>query len=107
MTFIPLDQRDGFIWLDGKLVPWKDAKVHVLTHALHYGSSVFEGERAYNGKIFKLRDHTMRLFKSAEIMELDIAYSAEEMDKAVIDTIQANKLTDCYIRRFAWRGSEN
>jgi branched-chain amino acid aminotransferase len=102
----PFDQRDGFIWMDGKLVPWTDAKVHVLTHALHYGSSVFEGERAYGGAIFKSFEHSERLIKSAEILDMKIPFSAAEIDKAKAATLVANKQTDAYVRPVAWRGSE-
>ncbi|MBL6642171.1 branched-chain amino acid aminotransferase [Alphaproteobacteria bacterium] len=103
---IAFDQRDGFIWMNGEMVPWADAKVHVLTHGLHYGSSVFEGERAYNGTIFKLREHTERLFYSGRELGFDLPYSVEEIDEACIKTLEANSLTDGYIRPVAWRGSE-
>ena len=103
---IAFDQRDGFIWMNGGMVPWADAKVHVLTHGLHYGSSVFEGERAYNGTIFKLREHTERLFYSVRELGFDLPYSVEEIDAACIQTLEANGLTDGYIRPVAWRGSE-
>ena len=100
------DDRDGQIWMDGKMVPWREAKVHVLTHALHYASSVFEGERMYGGKIFKLREHTLRLIKSAEILGFTIPYTADEIDAACIATAKAMNLTDGYLRPVAWRGSE-
>ena len=103
---IPYHDRDGLIWMDGVLVPWRDAKVHVLTHALHYASSVFEGERAYNGEIFKLTEHTERLVESARILDFEIPYTVAEIDQACRDTIAANKLSDCYVRPLAWRGSE-
>jgi branched-chain amino acid aminotransferase len=106
MAPLPFDQRDGFIWMDGKLIPWKDAKVHVLTHALHYGSSVFEGERAYGGKIFECRKHSERLIRSAEILDMKIPYTAAEIDAAKKATLKANKQTDAYVRPVAWRGSE-
>jgi branched-chain amino acid aminotransferase len=106
MADIPFDQRDGWIWYNGELVPWKDAKVHVLTHGLHYGSCVFEGERLYNGEIFKLREHTERLFKSAEILGFKIPYTVEDIDKACIETVKAQGLTNGYLRPVAWRGSE-
>ena len=86
--------------------PWADTKVHVLTHGLHYGSCVFEGERAYNGTIFKLREHTERLVYSANELGFDLPYSVEEIDEACIKTLEANGLTDGYIRPVAWRGSE-
>jgi branched-chain amino acid aminotransferase len=103
---IPFHDRDGLIWMDGSLVPWRDAKVHVLTHALHYASSVFEGERAYEGEIFKLTEHTERLVESARILDFTIPYSVAEIDQACGDVIAANKLSDCYVRPVAWRGSE-
>jgi branched-chain amino acid aminotransferase len=100
------DDRDGLIWFDGKLVPWRDAEVHVLTHALHYASSVFEGQRAYGGEIFALTDHSKRLKKSAELLGFDIPYSVEEIDQACRETLEANNLEDAYMRPLAWRGSE-
>jgi branched-chain amino acid aminotransferase len=106
MTLVPFDDRDGFIWWDGALVPWRDAKLHVLTHGLHYASSVFEGERAYSGNIFRLRDHTDRLINSARILGFSLPYTADEIDAACIETLAANNLTDAYIRPIAWRGSE-
>jgi branched-chain amino acid aminotransferase len=105
-ALIPFDDRDGTIWLDGKLISWRDAKVHVLTHALHYASAVFEGERAYSGVIFKSREHSERLKKSAEILDFEIPYTVEEIDRAKADTLKANNLTDGYVRPVAWRGSE-
>lgn len=106
MTIIPFDDRDGFIWLDGKLVNWRDAKIHVLTHGLHYGSAVFEGERAYNGRIFKLDAHNDRLFRSAEILDMKIPFSKEELAKARYEVLEANNLTECYMRPLVWRGAE-
>jgi branched-chain amino acid aminotransferase len=106
VTPVPYDQRDGFIWLNGKLVPWADAKVHVLTHAMHYASAVFEGMRAYGGEIFKLTEHNQRLHKSAKILDFEIPYSVAELDKAARDALRANKLTEAYVRPIAWRGSE-
>ena len=106
MTIIPFDDRDGWIWMDGHFVPWRDAKVHVLTHGLHYGSCVFEGERLYNGKIFKLTEHTRRLFRSAEILEMEIPYTVEEIDAACIETVARMGFSDAYIRPVAWRGPE-
>ncbi|WP_045836906.1 branched-chain amino acid aminotransferase [Hyphomicrobium sp. 99] len=103
---IPFHDRDGLIWVDGALVPWRDAKVHLLTHALHYASSVFEGERAYGGEIFKLTEHSERLVESARILDFEIPYSVAEIDQACRDVIAANKLSDCYVRPVAWRGSE-
>ncbi|MBT7280483.1 MAG: branched-chain amino acid aminotransferase [Rhodobiaceae bacterium] len=103
---IAFDQRDGFIWMNGEMVPWADAKVHVLTHGLHYASSVFEGERAYGGAIFKLREHTERLFYSAKELGFTLPYSVEEIEAACEATLKANHLTDGYLRPVAWRGSE-
>jgi len=100
------DDRDGVIWYDGKLVPWRDAKLHVLTHALHYASSVFEGERVYGGKVFKLREHSQRLIDSATTMGFKIPYSVEEIDRATEETVKASGIVDGYVRPVAWRGSE-
>ena len=100
------DQRDGFIWMNGTLIPWTDARVRVLTHGLHYASSVFEGERAYAGAIFKLREHTERLIYSAKELGFEIPYAAGEIDAACIETLEANGLVDGYLRPVAWRGSE-
>ncbi len=100
------DDRDGQIWYDGELGTWRDADVHVLTHGLHYASCVFEGERAYGGKIFELRKHTNRLIKSATILGFEIPFSADEIDAACIEVCQANAIVDGYIRPVAWRGSE-
>ncbi len=106
MATAPYDQREGFIWLNDKLRPWQDAQVHVLTHALHYGSAVFEGMRAYDGEIFKLTEHSQRLHESAKILDFEIPYSVAEIDKAAREVLRANKLTDAYVRPIAWRGSE-
>jgi branched-chain amino acid aminotransferase len=103
---IPFDDRDGFIWFDGALQPWRDAKVHVLTHGLHYGSCVFEGERVYNGKVFKLTEHSERLIKSGELLGMKVPYTAAEIDAATQATIEANNIVDGYVRPVAWRGSE-
>jgi len=100
------DDRDGWIWFDGELVAWRDAKVHVLTHALHYASSVFEGERAYGGEIFKSTQHSERLKESGRILEFEIPYSAAEIDAAKALVLAKNGLTDAYVRPVAWRGSE-
>lgn len=99
------DDRDGRIWLDGKLVEWRDANVHILTHAMHYASSVFEGERAYNGKIFKSREHSERLLKSGELLDMPIPYSVDEIEAAKYAALEANGLTDAYVRAVAWRGA--
>ncbi len=106
MALIPFDDRDGVIWMNGKLIPWREAKVHVLTHGLHYGSSVFEGERAYSGKVFKLREHTERLVKSGELLGFTIPYSVEAMEEATLAVLKAQNITNGYIRPVAWRGSE-
>ena len=106
MAGIPMDQRDGWIWFDGELVPWKDAKVHVLTHGLHYASCVFEGERAYGGEIFKSNQHSERLLASGKTLDMPIPYSAEEIDAAKRLVLEKNGLTDAYVRPVAWRGSE-
>ena len=100
------DDRDGWIWFDGKLVPWREANVHVLTHALHYASSVFEGQRAYGGEIFKLTQHSERLKRSARLLDFEIPYSVEEIDAACHEVLSANRLEDGYMRPLAWRGSE-
>jgi branched-chain amino acid aminotransferase len=99
------DDRDGKIWMNGKLVEWRDANVHILTHAMHYASSVFEGERAYSGKIFKSRLHSERLLKSAKMIDFEIPYSVDEIEKAKYDTLRANGLKDAYVRPVAWRGA--
>ena len=106
MASKPYDQRDGYIWLNGELVPWRDARVHLLTHALHYGSAVFEGERVYGGVIFKLTEHSQRLHESAMGLDFEIPYSVEEIDAACREVVRANNLVDGYVRPIAWRGSE-
>ncbi|MBG53241.1 MAG: branched-chain amino acid aminotransferase [Alphaproteobacteria bacterium] len=106
MADIPFDKRDGFIWFNGELVPWADTKIHVLTHGLHYASCVFEGERVYGGEIFKLREHTERLFASAEILGFKIPYSVQEIDDACRKAVKAQGIVDGYVRPVAWRGSE-
>jgi branched-chain amino acid aminotransferase len=103
---IPFDQRDGSLWYDGALVPWQSAKTHVLTHGLHYASCVFEGERIYGGTIYKLKEHTARLFKSAEILGMKIPYTEDEINQACIDAAAAQDIKDGYIRPVAFRGSE-
>jgi branched-chain amino acid aminotransferase len=99
------DDRDGKIWMDGALVEWRDAKVHILTHALHYASSVFEGERCYNGKIFKSRLHSERLLASGKMIDFDIPYTVDEIEAAKQAALDANGLTDAYVRVLAWRGA--
>ena len=106
MAFVPFDDRDGWIWFDGEFVPWREAKTHVLTHGLHYGSSVFEGERMYGGEIFKLTAHSQRLKRSAELLDFDIPYSVAEIDAACKETCEKNGLTECYIRPVAYLGAE-
>ena len=106
MENIPYDKRDGKIWLDGKLIDWKDAKLHVLTHGLHYASSVFEGERVYNGKIFKLTEHSERLVYSARRMGFKIPYSVSDIDKFCKEVVEVQKIENGYVRPIAWRGSE-
>src|SRR3954464_11345226 len=101
------DDRDGWIWFDGELGPWRDAKIHVLTHALHYASSVFEGQRAYNGSVFKLREHTERLHQSARILGFEIPWTADEIDAACNAVLKANSWSDAYMRPVAWRGAES
>ena len=100
------DDRDGWIWMDGKLVPWREAEVHVLTHALHYASSVFEGQRAYGGTIFKLSEHSQRLRNSAHLLGFELPWSVAEIDAACNEVLKANDLSDAYVRPVAWRGSE-
>lgn len=99
------EDRDGFIWMDGKLVNWRDANVHILTHAMHYASSVFEGERCYNGKIFKSTEHSLRLHKSAELLDMALPFSVDELNAAKDETLRANNLTDAYVRPVVWRGA--
>lgn len=106
MAALPFDDRDGFIWLDGKLTPWREAKIHVLTHGLHYGSCVFEGERVYDGKVFKLREHSQRLIDSASVLGMEIPFSVEQLDAATMETLAANGITNGYVRPVVWRGSE-
>ena len=102
----PFDQREGVIWYDGKLVPWSDATLHVLSHGLHYASAVFEGERAYGGEIFKITEHSERLRYSAQMLDFEIPYSAAEIDAAKRLVLETNGQKDAYLRPIAWRGSE-
>jgi branched-chain amino acid aminotransferase len=106
MAALPMDQREGWIWFDGELVPWKDAKIHVLTHGLHYASCVFEGQRAYGGEVFKLREHTDRLIASGKTLDFTIPWSADQIDDACRTVLEKNDLVDAYMRPVAWRGSE-
>jgi branched-chain amino acid aminotransferase len=99
------DDRSGKIWLDGSLVDWRAANIHILTHALHYASSVFEGERAYNGKIFKSRLHSERLRASAQMIDFEIPWTVDEIEAAKMQVLKANRLTDGYVRAVAWRGA--
>lgn len=99
------DDRDGIIWMDGRLTDWRDANVHLLTHAMHYASSVFEGERCYNGKIFRGVEHSERLRKSAEYLDFVIPYTVEEIEAAKYEMLKANGWTDAYVRAVAWRGA--
>ena len=106
MESIPFDDRDGVIWFNGEMIPWRDAKLHVLSHALHYASCIFEGERSYGGKIFKLTEHSERFASSAEMLGFELPYSVAEIDAACIETCKANDIIDGYVRPVAWRGSE-
>ena len=106
MGEIPFDQLDGFIWFNGEMVPWADSKIHILSHALHYGSAVFEGQRIYGGKIFKLNEHSERLHKSASILDFEIPYSVDQLNEACIAVMERQGLTEGYMRPIAWRGSE-
>jgi branched-chain amino acid aminotransferase len=101
-----MDDRDGVIWYNGKLVPWREAKVHILVHSLHYGNAVFEGARIYNGKVFRLTEHSARLIKSAKMLAYDLPYSVEELDIATKKVVAENNLESGYVRPIAWRGAE-
>ncbi|MGB8364109.1 MAG: branched-chain amino acid aminotransferase [Rhizomicrobium sp.] len=106
MSIIPFDDRDGSLWYDGKLVPWREAKTHVLTHGLHYASSVFEGERLYSGRIYRLEEHTARLFESARILGMKIPYTEAEINAACIEAARVQGIEDGYVRPVVFRGSE-
>jgi len=106
MSLLPFDDRDGQLWMDGKLVPWRDAKVHVLSHGFHYASLVFEGERLYDGNIFKGQEHTERLINSAQTLDFTIPFSQDEINAAKQAVIDANGMSNGYVRAFSWRGSE-
>ncbi|MBI1207014.1 MAG: branched-chain amino acid aminotransferase [Azospirillum sp.] len=106
MSILPFDDRDGVIWFDGAMIPWRDARIHVLTHGLHYGSCVFEGERVYNGSVFKLAEHSSRLEKSAELLGFKIPWTTSQIDDATKAVIAAQGIVDGYVRPVAWRGSE-
>ena len=101
----PYDDRDGSIWMDGKLVNWRDAKVHILTHAIHYGSSVFEGERAYGGKIFESRKHSKRLIESANYLDIPLRLSVDDIEMAKKTILETSEAKDLYVRAIVWRGS--
>jgi len=106
MATQPYDDRDGESWMDGEMVPWRDATLHVLSHALHYASAVFEGERAYNGAVFKLTEHSQRLVASGRMLGFEIPWTVDQIDRACVETCKANRITDGYVRPIAWRGSE-
>ncbi|MGB0381551.1 MAG: aminotransferase class IV, partial [Alphaproteobacteria bacterium] len=106
MALVPFDQLDGKIWFDGELVNWADAKIHVLSHGLHYGSVVFEGERVYAGKIFKSREHTERLFRSAEMLGMTMPMDVDALESLKKETAAVQGLDEAYVRVVAWRGSE-
>ena len=106
MTVLPFDKRDGVIWMNGQMLPWADAKLHVLSHGLHYASSVFEGERAYGGVIFKSREHSERFLNSGRVLDFEIPYTVDELDRIKHDVVRANHQSECYVRPIAWRGSE-
>jgi branched-chain amino acid aminotransferase len=106
MSIIPFDDRDGSLWYDGKLVPWREAQTHVLTHGLHYASSVFEGERLYSGRIYKLAEHTARLFESARILGMEIPYTPAQIDAACYEAAKVQGITNGYVRPVVFRGSE-
>ena len=106
MSIIPFDDRDGYIWLNGEMMPWRECKTHVISHGLHYASLVFEGERAYNGKIFKSKDHTNRLFNSAKILDFEIPWTLEKIEDTKLELLETMNLSNSYVRAFAWRGSE-
>ena len=106
MVLIPFDDRDGSIWFDGKMVPWRNAKTHCLSHGLHYASLVFEGERVYSGRVFKGAEHTARLRTSAKMLDFDVPVYDDALETAKHEVIKANNIVDGYVRAFCWRGSE-
>ena len=106
MSVIPFDDRDGFIWYDGRMVPWREARLHVLSHGLHYASCVFEGERVYNGAVFRLDDHNERLRNSARILGFEVPYVMDDIAEATRQVIASNNIADGYVRPIAWRGAE-
>lgn len=105
-NLIPFDDRDGFIWFNGKMVPWRDAKIHVLNHGLHYASCVFEGVRVYKGKVFKITEHSERLHKSAQMIGFKIPYTIKELNTAIEEEVRAQNIINGYVRPVAWLGSE-
>lgn len=106
MSLLPMDEREGWIWLDGRMVPWRAARLHVLSHGLHYASAVFEGERAYDGRVFRLEDHGRRLVHSAQVLDLPLTWSGAVLDEATREVVEANRILDGYVRRIVWRGAE-
>ena len=106
MALIPFDDRDGWVWFDGKLTPWREARIHVLNHGLHYASCVFEGQRAYDGVVFKLNEHSERLARSAQLLGFELPYTPAEVNAATAELLAANGLSDAYVRPVAWLGSE-
>ena len=106
MVLIPFDDRDGSIWFDGEMVPWRNAKTHCLSHGLHYASLVFEGERVYSGRVFKGAEHTARLRTSAKMLDFDVPVYDDALETAKHEVIKANNIVDGYVRAFCWRGSE-
>ena len=106
MAMLPFDDRDGVIWQNGQMVPWREAKVHVLNHGLHYASCVFEGERVYNGRVFKMNEHHQRLHESARVLGFQIPYSVEQINEATETLLKENGISEGYVRPVAWRGSE-
>ncbi len=103
---LPYDDRDGWIWMDGKMWEWREAKVHVMSHGLHYGGSVFEGERMYDGQIFKVKEHSERLVNSGNLLDMPLPYTAEEITQVSYEVLEANKISNGYVRPLAWRGPE-
>jgi len=103
---VSIDKSKGIVWLNGEFIPWQAAKIHVITHGLHYASCVFEGSRAYNGTVFKMREHNERLLKSGEMLDIHIPYSVDELDEITVELLKRNSLTNAYVRPLAWCGSD-